>query len=955
MKKNLKSTSAKVLAVILAAGMVTTSAPASVADAKKKVKKPTLGKTKVTINVGKTKKITVKKNKGPKVKKVTIKLSKKQKKIVKITKKTKTYFKVKGLKAGKTTLKVKIKAGKKTYTKKLKVTVKKQKTPVPSDGGNKATPTPQGKTDNKATPTPTGGQGGTNTATPTPAAVVTPPAKKENITLTYNYTFPAARQVKFADAESGYPAYGINVADYGKVIVKVAAAKELEKVEGWAGKCTLSSTDEGLGQTAYTDGLAVKFFNDMPYEDGVYTFEFDLNQLGKGWTKEDLVSCDCIAVQLSGADPDKEDQPNSYADVTLKEVSFILPEGGDVTDPTPTPGVATPTPVPLEETDTTAIGDLNVDADMSDVTTLKACSNGAAVEYVKIPFTGNNERVFFDVKDINFKNIASIKVTADVPAQMSFDLWAKDLDKSAEEWYKNAMGSDYPFFNGSTTDRKEDGLTGDPGKETYTFDMSKLKAGMDTANIGYLALGTNKAPGGANPWATAEYKIYSIELVQKEVTVTATAAKDSIEAGESTTIIPAAKLAGEDTTATFAYKSSDDTVATVDSTGKVTAVKAGTVKITVEASVEGIEKKGVAEVEITVKEKSVDPSVELAVKAGSESTIGTGLTTTLDVTVRNAKDAAVAYTFGTGDTGTATVTTDAGGTTATVKGTKAGTVTVTAEITVDSQKYTSEPVIIVVVDPTVAVSAKTIDRVTVGKTIELVSETTNAGDATVAYSSSAEGTATVDNKGVVTGVAAGKATITATITVDGKDYTDTIEITVAAAPTDDLTVTFDASNTKAIGNGTTEGTPTVEFNSGAVTVTTKAKYNQGVVLTLNLPSGVDLTDYYGMSVTYTPAANGQELKDLYKAFVVELPKQGQDEVQSGISSAQKRIEIFSSGFNSFKDATSQTKTKEFTLTGIAEAKATTGEIQLVLGINDIPVGCAYTISELKLLKEAPTV
>lgn len=56
MKKNLKNTSAKVLAVALAAGMVVSSLPGTVASAKKKVKNPTLGKTKVSITVGKTKK-----------------------------------------------------------------------------------------------------------------------------------------------------------------------------------------------------------------------------------------------------------------------------------------------------------------------------------------------------------------------------------------------------------------------------------------------------------------------------------------------------------------------------------------------------------------------------------------------------------------------------------------------------------------------------------------------------------------------------------------------------------------------------------------------------------------------------------------------------------------------------------------------------------------------------------
>lgn len=53
--------------------------------------------------------------------------------------------------------------------------------------------------------------------------------------------------------------------------------------------------------------------------------------------------------------------------------------------------------------------------------------------------------------------------------------------------------------------------------------------------------------------------------------------------------------------------------------------------------------------------------------------------------------------------------------------------------------------------------------------------------AEITWSSSAETYATVDSAGVVTAVATGSATITATITVDGTDYTDTCTVTVASA------------------------------------------------------------------------------------------------------------------------------------------------------------------------------
>ena len=52
---------------------------------------------------------------------------------------------------------------------------------------------------------------------------------------------------------------------------------------------------------------------------------------------------------------------------------------------------------------------------------------------------------------------------------------------------------------------------------------------------------------------------------------------------------------------------------------------------------------------------------------------------------------------------------------------------------------------------------------------------------TFAFTSSDEDVATVDEYGVVTGVAAGNATITVTMTVNGHDYTDSLEIEVTAA------------------------------------------------------------------------------------------------------------------------------------------------------------------------------
>lgn len=69
--------------------------------------------------------------------------------------------------------------------------------------------------------------------------------------------------------------------------------------------------------------------------------------------------------------------------------------------------------------------------------------------------------------------------------------------------------------------------------------------------------------------------------------------------------------------------------------------------------------------------------------------------------------------------------------------------------------------------------------VTVGATKTLTARTSPTGEA-VAWSSSSTSVATVSN-GAVTGVSAGTANITATMTYGGSTYTDTCKVTVTAA------------------------------------------------------------------------------------------------------------------------------------------------------------------------------
>lgn len=81
--------------------------------------------------------------------------------------------------------------------------------------------------------------------------------------------------------------------------------------------------------------------------------------------------------------------------------------------------------------------------------------------------------------------------------------------------------------------------------------------------------------------------------------------------------------------------------------------------------------------------------------------------------------------------------------------------------------------------PSVTLDKDTLALTVGGDSATLVATTVPAGE-TVTWTSSDDNVATVTSGGVVAPVAAGTATITATITVDAHDYTDTCAVTVTA-------------------------------------------------------------------------------------------------------------------------------------------------------------------------------
>lgn len=170
MRRNSRILMSGFLTLSLVTSSLVTGQPSdSIAAGKKK-----LSAKKITLQVGKSKKVSVKN-----AKKKKIKWSIKKKSIASLKKSGKYAVKVKGKKKGSTTLLCKVKVGKKWKTLKCKVTVKAQSQNNNSTGqggntGTSSTPTPTNTAHQKATASPTDTAGQTATATPTGNTDVTP-------------------------------------------------------------------------------------------------------------------------------------------------------------------------------------------------------------------------------------------------------------------------------------------------------------------------------------------------------------------------------------------------------------------------------------------------------------------------------------------------------------------------------------------------------------------------------------------------------------------------------------------------------------------------------------------------------------------------------------------------------------------------------------------------------------
>lgn len=418
MKKNFRRAMAAVMAAALTFSLAGTAADADAA--KKKIK---LASKSVTVTVKKTKTVKIKNVKAKKVKKLTVKSA--SKKIATAKAKGKTAVKVTGKKAGKSTkvkITLKLKGQKKATKLTLKVKVKAAAAKKPTVNPPAPATNAPGPNGPAATQPPAGGNETAAPATDAPATevpVTKPPTEKptqkptwtpdpdkkvEDVTLTYGngegFMFEKADMVKFEDADN-YPEEGIDVRYYDSVTVKYTSDEEITSGdEGWGGKATLSSTDEGLGCTAYTDGLYRRYLNDLPYENGGYTVQYNMKDVGEagglldGYDFEEVGLIDCVSVQLeSNTHPyvDSEDQTQKGVNFRLMSIEFKAPEKPVETDapavsadPSAKPSAPAVTADPSAEPSAPAVTDAPTPEPTAPAVTLSFKHNLAVGETTKV-------------------------------------------------------------------------------------------------------------------------------------------------------------------------------------------------------------------------------------------------------------------------------------------------------------------------------------------------------------------------------------------------------------------------------------------------------------------------------------------------------------------------------------------------------------------------------------------
>ena len=271
------------------------------------------------------------------------------------------------------------------------------------------------------------------------------------------------------------------------------------------------------------------------------------------------------------------------------------------------------------------------------------------------------------------------------------------------------------------------------------------------------------------PDAATIEKGESITLPVNFGTEDAPAETPVIATGETATAETAAqdeKIAKAAEKLTLAWTSSDESVATVDETGTVTAVAAGEAEITAAVKDTEMQDVCVITVKVSAKELKVPDTLEVKLNDTDE--------TAIEAKCEPEDASNISFDFASSDEEVATVDKDGK-----VKVLKAGECDITTTLLQDGEKVTEKTTH---VKAFYEVESITLDsnegKLTVGNSHTIkatVAPEEVAAETTIEWSSSNEKVATVDSNGKVTAVSSGNATITATAGEESANYEVTVE------------------------------------------------------------------------------------------------------------------------------------------------------------------------------------
>ena len=265
-----------------------------------------------------------------------------------------------------------------------------------------------------------------------------------------------------------------------------------------------------------------------------------------------------------------------------------------------------------------------------------------------------------------------------------------------------------------------------------------------------------------------------------------------IVTGESATAETATqdeKIAKAAEKLTLAWTSSDESVATVDETGTVTAVAAGEAEITATVKDTEMQDVCVITVKVSAKELKVPDTLDVKLNDTDETAIEAKC---------EPKDASnISFDFASSDEEVATVDKDGK-----VKVLKAGECDITTTLMQDGEKVTEKTTH---VKAFYEVESITLDsnegKLTVGNSHTIkatVAPEEVAAKTTIEWSSSDEKVATVDSNGKVTAVSSGNATITATAGEENANYEVTVEQPKKATTSNKTYTKSSSSNSAAV-------------------------------------------------------------------------------------------------------------------------------------------------------------